>query len=110
MERALFDDLLTLVFGVFAILSFPAGLLHHTDSVGDHEGQVNCNVAQAGPNEPITEEVARLGLANDVCEAPQMIRQDEQCAVVEEVEEVRLPRLQRHIPKREANRGERREV
>ena len=65
-----FNGLLSLSIGVSAILLFLEIEHDLTNSKGDHKGYVNGDVAQACSNEAETEEVASLGLPDNVCEAP----------------------------------------
>ena len=73
-------------------------MLSPGESHYDHGDKVHAYVAQADPNEDISELVASLWLTNDISEAPQVISEKQQCAVIEEFEQIRNSRLHRHVP------------
>ena len=59
---------------------------------------MDADIAQAHSDEDEAQLVARLRLFHDVSEAPQMISEEQQCAVIEKFKQVRKSRLHRHVP------------
>ena len=71
---------------------------------------MDAHVTQANGHESEAEQVARLRLPNHVREQPQVVREEQERAVVYDFVQVGLPRLEGHVPQDEHRGGERSEV